>query len=165
MTRRETLVARSKSCSHWRPHRSQHRALACLCFKALLCCSSFPVLIVNLSILNHFNLTIKILVHPGLIEIFLFSNCFTYILQETRGRFKTGCVLSFCQTNSNQSRWLSLRLINSVWDYRLGPIDFWFGFVRLATPGKSTSNYGMNNYRYLSIELSISVLIDWTRAV
>ena len=34
-------------------------------------------MIVNLSILNHFNKTI--LVHSGLIEIFLLSNCFRYI--------------------------------------------------------------------------------------
>ena len=32
----------------------------------------FPSLIVNLTILNHLNVTIKILVNSGLIEIFLF---------------------------------------------------------------------------------------------
>ena len=39
------------------------------------------MLFVNLSILNHFNYSIMIFVNSGLIEIFLFSNCFTYILE------------------------------------------------------------------------------------
>ena len=59
------------------------------------------VLIVNLSILNHFNLTIKILVNSGLIEIFLFSNCFTYILEgDVSNSIEPGCVSSFCRTKS-----------------------------------------------------------------
>ena len=41
----------------------------------ILCRSCFPVLIVNLSILNRFNP--KILFHSGLIDIFFISNCFT----------------------------------------------------------------------------------------
>ena len=50
---------------------------ACVCFKVLLCQPYFPILIVNLSILNHFNLKIKILVNFELIKIFLILNCFT----------------------------------------------------------------------------------------
>ena len=46
---------------------------ACVCSEVLLRLSCFPVLIVNLSILNHFNLTLKILFNSWLIEIFCFN--------------------------------------------------------------------------------------------
>ena len=60
----------------------------------------FPVLIVNFSIFNHLNN--KYLVNSGLIEIFLFSNCFKYKLEgDLSDSTGTGCVLSFCQTKSN----------------------------------------------------------------
>ena len=45
--------------------------VACVCFKVLLFQSRFTVSILNLSISNHFNLTIRILVYSGLIEICL----------------------------------------------------------------------------------------------
>ena len=66
----------------------------------LLCHSCSPVLVVNLSIYNNFNN--KDLVRSGLIEIFLFSNCCTYILEgDLSDSIKTSCVLSFCRTKSN----------------------------------------------------------------
>ena len=86
--------------------------------------------------------TIKILVNSGLIEIFLFSNCFKYIhVLEGDLSNSTGCVLSFCQTKSNQSCW-RVRLVQlssvtepikqqSDW---LGAIEY-VGFIRLTTPG------------------------------
>ena len=65
-----------------------------------LCHSCSPVLVVNLSIYNNFNN--KDLVRSGLIEIFLFSNCCTYILEGgLSDSIKTSCVLSFCRRKSN----------------------------------------------------------------
>ena len=65
----------------------------------------FPSIInnfVNLSILNRFNYSINIFVNSGLIEIFLFSNCFTYLLEGGVSELiKTECVLSFYRTKSN----------------------------------------------------------------
>ena len=43
---------------------------------------------------------LKIPVNSGLIEIILFSSCFNYILEGDLS-YSTGCVLSFCQTQSN----------------------------------------------------------------
>ena len=52
----------------------------------------FPVLIVNLSIMNHF------------IEKFLFSNCFKYILEgDLSDSIETGCLLTFFSSKQNRT--------------------------------------------------------------
>ena len=67
----------------------------------LLCRSCFPVLIVNLLILNQFNK--NDLVNAGLIEIFLSSNCFTYRLEgDPSDSIETGCVLTSAEQNQTK---------------------------------------------------------------
>ena len=66
----------------------------------------FPVLIVNLSIMNHF------------IEKFLFSNCFKYILEgDLSDSIETGCLLtvfSSKQNRTNRVDWVRLVRLSSV---------------------------------------------------
>ena len=68
--------------------------------------------------LSWITLTKKILANSGLIEIFFFSNYFTYILEGyLSDSIKTGCILSFCRTKSdrtNRRDWVRLVRLNSV---------------------------------------------------
>ena len=130
-----------------------------------LCRSCFPVLI-WVWIYRFWNtLTMTILVHSGLIETFLFSNCFTYILSRSF-RFNLNWIRFVFLPNKieligsiefdwfdwvrlSNSRFRLIELTEKVqFDYvrlpnqsnnnptdwvRLSLIDFWFGFVRLAT--------------------------------
>ena len=68
--------------------------------------------------LSWITLTKKILANSGLIEIFFFSNYFTYILEGyLSDSIKTGCIFSFCRTKSdrtNRGDWVWLVRLNSV---------------------------------------------------
>ena len=88
--------------------------------------------------------------HSGLTEIFLFSNCFTFILGGVLSdSIESGFVLSFCRTKNliasieidhQTHRKVPVPLCSITEPIeqqsdRLGSIDFWFDFVRLTTPG------------------------------
>ena len=130
--------------------------------------------------LSRIPLTKKILANSRLIEIFFFSNFFTYILEGyLSDSIKTGCILSFCRTKSdrtNRGDWVPLVRLSSVieltekflFDYarlpnqsnnnvtdwvRLSSTDFWFGFVRLTTNcNRNRSNGKFRGLRFRNFE-------------